>query len=198
MSNRNISRNSSAAASASSSERGRPSCLFAERSLVPTALHVCQQKASSSINWQARGINEKEKACQIAINVLPPSATEVHDKLAEDHRHARRSKRNKASLRDIEATAHQPGWRFCGFFEKLRRGRLLKNMIHEVLGDMVSKLRKGRRGAQCRAGWNLLVELQNQKGEGKTKFLYSSRGAADSATDRAQINFFLWAVIKLV
>ena len=81
--------------------------------------------ASSSINRQARRVNEKEKACQIAINVLPSSATEVRNQLAEDHRHARRSKRNKASLRDIEAEAHQPGWRFCGFFEKLRRGRLL-------------------------------------------------------------------------
>lgn len=108
--------------------------LIVTRSLV---LHcvacACPPNASSSINWQARGINEKEKACQIAINVLLPGATEVHDRLAEDHRHARRSKRNKASLRDIEAKTHQPGWRFCGFFEKLRRGRLLKNMIHEVL-----------------------------------------------------------------
>lgn len=104
------------------------------RNLVPHRIACAwPAKTSSSINWQARGINEKEKACQIAINVLPPGATEVHDRLAEDHRHARRSKRNKASLRDIEAKTHQPGWRFCGFFEKLRRGRLLKNMIHEVL-----------------------------------------------------------------
>jgi hypothetical protein len=60
-------------------------------------------------------------ACQIAINILPPSSTEVRDQLAEDHRHDRRSSRNKASLRDIEAAIHQPGWRICGFFEKLRR-----------------------------------------------------------------------------
>jgi hypothetical protein len=84
-----------------------------------------QSEASSSSNWQARMINEKEKACQIAINVLPSSSTEVRDQLTEDHRHARRSKRNKASLRDIEAASHQPGWRICGFCEKLRRGRTL-------------------------------------------------------------------------
>jgi hypothetical protein len=64
---------------------------------------------------------KKEMACQIAINVLPSSSTEVRDQLAEDHRHARRGKRNKASLRDIEAETHQPGWRICGFFEKLRK-----------------------------------------------------------------------------
>jgi hypothetical protein len=66
-----------------------------------------------------------KKACQIAINVLPSSSTEVRDQLAEDHRHVRRSKRNKASLRDIEAASHQPGWRICDFCEKLRRRRLL-------------------------------------------------------------------------
>jgi hypothetical protein len=60
----------------------------------------------------------KKKACQIAINVLPSSSTEVRNQLAEDHRHARQSKRNKASLRDIEAESHQPGWRFSGFLEK--------------------------------------------------------------------------------
>jgi hypothetical protein len=80
--------------------------------------------ASSSSNWHARSINEK-MACQIAINVLPSSSTEVRDQLAEDHRHVRRSNRNKASLRDIEAESHQPGWRICGFCEKLRRRRLL-------------------------------------------------------------------------
>jgi hypothetical protein len=43
--------------------------------------------------WQARSTNEKtKKACQIAINVLPPDVTEVHNQSAEDHRHARRSK----------------------------------------------------------------------------------------------------------
>jgi hypothetical protein len=83
-------------------------------------------ETSSSSSWQASSINEKEMACQIAINVLPSSLTEVQDQLAEDHRHVRRSNRNKASLRDIEAETHQPGWRICGFFEKLRRERLLK------------------------------------------------------------------------
>jgi hypothetical protein len=70
-----------------------------------------------------------KKTCQIAINVLPSSATEVRNRLAEDHRHARRSKRNKASLRDIEADTHQPGWRFCGFCEKLRREEITIKMI---------------------------------------------------------------------
>ncbi|KAI8936335.1 hypothetical protein NX059_006749 [Plenodomus lindquistii] len=78
-------------------------------------------EASSSTNWQARRINEKTKACQIAVNTLPSSATEVRNWLAEDHRHACRSNRNKASLRGIEAATHQPGWGFCGFFEKLRK-----------------------------------------------------------------------------
>jgi len=26
-----------------------------------------------------------------------------------------------ASLRGVEAACHQPGWGFCGFFEKLRK-----------------------------------------------------------------------------
>jgi hypothetical protein len=30
---------------------------------------------SSSIDWQASRINEKKVACQIAVNVLPSSAT---------------------------------------------------------------------------------------------------------------------------
>ena len=83
--------------------------------VVQATDRVGPRKTSSSTNWQASSINEKENACQIAINVLPPSATEVHDRLAEDHRHARRSKRNKASLRDIEAQSHQPGWRSVAF-----------------------------------------------------------------------------------
>ena len=62
-------------------------------------------------------------ACQIAINTLPSRSTEVRARLAEDHRHTRRSKCNKASLLGIEAESHQPGWRICGFCRKLRRGR---------------------------------------------------------------------------
>ena len=66
-----------------------------------------------------------KKACQIAINTLPSRSTEVRAQLAEDHRHTRRSKCNKASLLGIEAESHQPGWRICGFCRKLRRGRVL-------------------------------------------------------------------------
>ena len=65
----------------------------------------------------------KKKACQIAINALPSRSTEVRTQLAEDHRHTRRGRCNKASLRGIEAESHQPGWRICGFCRKLRRGR---------------------------------------------------------------------------
>jgi len=74
---------------------------------------------SSSSNQQAESIDEK-KACQIAINTLPSRSTEVRARLAEDHRHTRRSKCNKASLLGIEAESHQPGWRICGFCRKLR------------------------------------------------------------------------------
>jgi hypothetical protein len=63
--------------------------------------------------------------CQIALNVLPSSPAEARNQLAEDHRHARRSMRKKASLRDIEAETHQPGCEFCGSCEELRRGRIL-------------------------------------------------------------------------
>ena len=79
---------------------------------------------SSSSNQQAESIDEK-KACQIAINTLPSRSTEVRARLAEDHRHTRRSKCNKASLLGIEAESHQPGWRICGFCRKLRRERVL-------------------------------------------------------------------------
>ncbi len=88
--------------------------LFVARTICRVLRKYCL-KTPSSTDWQARGINEKEKACQIAVNVLPSSATEVRNQLAEDHRHARQSKRNKASLRDIEAETHQPGWRSVAF-----------------------------------------------------------------------------------
>lgn len=119
-------------------------------------MHVrfCELIASSSTNWQARKINEKEKACQIAINALSSSVTEVHNQLTEDHRHVRRSNRNKASLRGIEAASHQPGWRFCGFFRKLRRGRLLKKRFLEVLGRVsVEQKTNGQGGKPKTMHW---------------------------------------------
>jgi hypothetical protein len=84
---------------------------------------ACAQCSMFFLELPASRKAPMKNACQIAINTLPSRSTEVRARLAEDHRHTRRSKCNKASLLGIEAESHQPGWRICGFCRKLRRGR---------------------------------------------------------------------------
>jgi hypothetical protein len=72
-----------------------------------------------------------------------------HNQSTEDHRHDRRSSRNKASLRDIEADSHQPGWRFCGYLEVTQKRTTTIEMILRlsvVSNDRRETLSKAPRG----------------------------------------------------
>jgi hypothetical protein len=125
----------------------------------------------------------------MAINVLPPSSTEVRDQLAEDHRHARRGKRNKASLRDIEAKTHQPGWRFCGFCEKLRRGR------HYYRNDSVRDVSNVQEGSDTFSNAQAVlghaqrrsnVRLLEQSSKNARAMLETSLAGSDTAWDAVE------------
>ena len=88
-----------------------------------------------------RARNEKGemvKTCQNSIDARltqPAEArhrnkVEIITTLSHQAKHelswsVRRVESVKFSLLGIEDINHQPRWRFCGFFEKLRRGRLL-------------------------------------------------------------------------
>lgn len=97
---------------------------------------------------------KKQKACQIAINVLLSSVTEVHSQSAEDHRHACRSNRKQG------LTPGHRGSQSSTRLEILWLLRVTQREMHTIRNDsmksaallVVVKCRGGR--GKCEHGLN--------------------------------------------